>query len=127
MTQFTTLNLKDDSASEVAFTVEGINYQTNVASWVNVGSFYDESPRATFSLVPPTARASRARVRAKVTIPIMDSVSGAIKVDELIANVEFVLPKNSNLNQRKNLRAFLVDFVNDNVVINAIQNFESVY
>lgn len=127
MTNFATLNLKDDSGSEVAFTVEGINYQTNVASWVNTGGFYDESPRATFSLVPPTARSTRARMRLKVTIPIMDGVSGTTKVDELIANVELVLPKNSNLIQRRNLRAYIADFLTDSVVVNAVQNFESVY
>lgn len=127
MTAFSTLSLKGDSGTEVAFTVEGINYQTNVASWVNAGASYDASPRATFSLVPPTSRSTRARMRLKVAIPIMDAVSGAIKVDELIGNVELVLPKNSTLADRKDLRAFIADFLTDAIVVNAVNNFESVY
>lgn len=127
MTQLATLSLKNQAATEVAFTVEGINYSTNVASWVNVGASYDASKRATFSLVPPTARSSRARVRVKVAVPIMDPVLVTKKVDELIVNVEFVLPKSSTLADRQDLRAYMADFLTDPVVVNAIQNFEGVY
>lgn len=127
MTQFASLSLKNQAAVETVFTVEGINYQTNVASWVNVGASYDASRRATFSLVPPTSRSSRARTRVKVTIPIMDTVVPTMKVDELIANVELICPKISTLASRQDLRAFIADFLTDAVIINAIENYESVY
>lgn len=127
MTQFATLQLKNDAATETLFTVEGINYQTNVAAWVNAGSSYDASKRATFSMLSPTARSTRARVRLKVAIPIMDPLLPTKKVDELIANVELVLPKSSALADRKDLRAFIADFLVDPVVVNAVNNFESVY
>lgn len=127
MTAFATLQLKNDAATEVSFTVEGINYQTNVAAWTNAGVSYDASRRATFSMLAPTARSTRARIRLKVAIPIMDPVLTTKKIDELIANVELVLPKSSTLADRKDLRAFIADFLTDAVVTNAVNNFESVY
>lgn len=127
MTQFATLQLKNDAAIEVPFTVEGINYQTNVAAWVNAGVSYDASKRVTFSMISPTSRSTRARLRLKVAIPIMDPVLTTRKADELIANVELVLPKSSTLADRKDLRAYIADLLTDAVVTNAVNNFESVY
>lgn len=127
MTQFATLQLKNDAATEVPFTVQGINYQTNVAAWVNAGVSYDASKRVTFSMISPTSRSTRARLRLKVAIPIMDPVLTTRKTDELIANVELVLPKSSTLADRKDLRAYIADLLTDAVVTNAVNNFESVY
>lgn len=127
MTNFTTLQLKNQAGTEVNFTVQGISYTNGVASWNAAGGSYDASSIATFSLQQPTARSTRARVRAKLTIPIMDVVNPLRKVDDLIASVEFVLPKQSALADRQNLRAYLADFLTDSVIVNALEKFEAVY
>ncbi len=127
MTQLATLQLKNQAATEVTFAVNGVNYSNNVASWATAGSSYDAKTVATFSLVPPTSKATRARVKLKVSIPIMDAVQTTLKVDELIANVELVLPKIAVLADRQNLRAYIADFLTDTVVVNAVENFEGVY
>jgi hypothetical protein len=127
MTQFATLQLKNHAGTETPFTVEGINYQTNVASWVYAGVSYDASQRTTFSMLAPSARQTRARLRLKVAIPIMDPINPARKIDELIGNVELVLPKGSSLADRRLLRAYVADLLTDVVVVNAVENFESVY
>lgn len=57
----------------------------------------------------------------------MDVVNPLRKVDDLIASVEFVLPKQSALADRQNLRAYLADFLTDSVIVNALEKFEAVY
>lgn len=127
MTQLATLQLKNQAGTEVNYPVNGINYTNNVASWASAGASYDAKSVATFSLQQPTNKSARARLRLKVTIPIMDAVQTTIKIDELIANVELVLPKSAVLADRQNLRAFIADFLTDTVVVNAVENFEGVY
>lgn len=127
MTQFATIQLKNHAGTETSFTVQGISYTNGVASWAAAGTSYDASRTATFSLQQPTARSTRARIRAKVTIPIMDPVNPLRKVDELLATVDIALPKQSALADRRDLRAFIADFLTDTVIVNAVENFESVY
>jgi len=127
MTQFATLSLKNDAGTENNFTVQGINYTNGVANWSLTGGSYDASRAATFSLQQPTAKSNRARVKIKVAIPIMDPINALRKVDEVIFNGEFVLPKQSSLADRKDLRAYVADFLTDAVIVNAVNNFESVY
>lgn len=127
MTQLATLQLKNQAGTEVNFAVNGVNYSNNVASWAAAGASYDAKSIATFSLVPPSSKSTRARVKLKVSIPIMDAVQTTLKVDELIANVELVLPKVAVLADRQNLRAYIADFLTDAVVVNAVENFEGVY
>lgn len=127
MTQFVTLQLKNHAGTEVDYTVQGINYATGVAAWNAAGASYDASRFATFSIQQPTLRSTRARVKLKLTLPIMDPVNPLRKIDELIGSVEFVLPKQSELADRRDLRAALADFLTDAVVVNAIEKFEAVY
>lgn len=127
MSQFTTLNLKNQAATEVAFANSKIDYQTGVSTWIAAGSSFDSRQKATLSMTLPSARSNRARVKAKVSIPIMDVVDATRKVDELVCNVEFVLPSKSILADRQNLRAYVADFLTDAVIVAAVENFEGVY
>lgn len=127
MSQFNTLQLKNQAGVEQSFTVSGIDYSTNVATWLLAGASYDDSVKATFSLAQPTARSSRARVKLRLSIPIMDTVIPTRKVDEILASVELVLPKSSTLGARQDLRAYITDFLADTVVVKAVENYESVY
>lgn len=127
MSQLATLQLKNQSATEVDFNVNGVNYANNVASWAAAGASYDAKSIATFSLQQPSGKSTRARLKLKVSIPIMDAVQTTTKIDELIASVELVLPKSSVLLDRQNLRAYIADFLTDTVVVNAVEKFEGVY
>jgi len=57
----------------------------------------------------------------------MDTVDTLRKVDELICNVEFVLPARSLKADRQDLRAHIADFLVDTVIVKAIEDFEGVY
>jgi hypothetical protein len=127
MTQLATLSLKNQAGTEVAFAVNGVNYTNNVASWAAAGASYDAKSVTSFSLTAPSAKSTRARVRLKLSIPIMDAVNPLLKVDESLVNIEFVLPKRSILLDRQNLRAYAADFLTDAIVVAAIENFEGVY
>lgn len=57
----------------------------------------------------------------------MDSVNPLRKIDELVGTVDIVIPKQASLVDRRDLRAFIADFITDTVIVNAVENFESVY
>lgn len=127
MGALSTLVLKNNATDDVNFLVGGINYTNNVATWNADGSSYDARPTATFSLTLPTARTTRVRVKGKISIPVMDVVNPLMKRDELIANVEFVLPKSAGLADRQDLRSYLASLVTSTVISDAIDKYESVF
>lgn len=127
MSQFATLSLENQAGTEVPLTVSTIDRTSNVATWTGAGSAFDARIKASFSITLPTARSTRAKVKAKVIIPVMSPVDPTVKVDENIVNIDFSLPKNSVLLDRQNLRAMAADFLTDPVIVAAIENFEGVY
>ncbi len=128
MSAITTLSLKNHATTEVDFVPSKIDPQTGVVSYFTTASTYDGRSQATISVSLPRSgtSSSRVKVKGKVAVPIMDLVTG-LKIDECIANFEFSMPKNSLLADRRDLRAYITDYLSDNVVIKAIENFESPY
>ncbi len=126
MPAFATLSLKNQAGTETAFAPVSIDPSTKVASWLGAGATLDSKSGSSISTVLPTGKATRVRVKTRVTIPVIDPVTG-LKVDEMLVNTEYSIPKNSALADRQNLRAFNADFQTDSTVIAAIENFESVY
>jgi hypothetical protein len=125
MPAFSTLQLKNQAGTETSFSPTTIDPSTKVATWLGAGATLDARSQATHSVLLPTGKGTRVRIKQKVTVPVLD-VDG-VKVDELICNVEFSLPKNSALADRQNIRAYMADFLADPTVVAAIENFESVY
>lgn len=126
MPAFSTLNLKNQAAVETAFNPTTIDPSSKVATWLSAGSTLDNKSSASHSVLLPTGKATRVRIKQKLLIPVIDSVTG-LKIDDQMVNIEFSLPKNGALADRQNLRAFAADFLTDPVVVAAIENFESVY
>lgn len=127
MTQFANLVLKNGDNEDVTFRVEGINYSSNVASWISVMSSYDVSPRITFSLTPPTARQTRSRVRVKVAVPLKTMLDPMKKADEILFNIEAVLPRSSDPASRAHALAYLKGMSITSLLENAVMNNEGVY
>lgn len=127
MSAFAVLQLKNHAATEVDFGPAKIDPSTGVVTWLTAGASYDARSLATFSLQLPRVNATRVKIKAKVAIPIMDAVITTKKVDELIANVELSIPKEALLADRRNLRAYITDFLVDTVMVKALEDFENVY
>lgn len=127
MSQFTTLVLKDTLDADVAFANSRIDYSSGVATWLSAGATFDGKSKATFSLSLPNAKTTRARVKVKVAIPIMDTIDATKKVDEVVFNGEFVLPKNSTSASRVLLLAYVKSLMADDIVERGTRLFEGVY
>lgn len=127
MAAITTLSLKNFATTEVDFVPSKIDSQTGVVSYATSSSSFDGRNLATISITLPKTNSTRVKVKGKVAIPIMDTVYAERKIDEVIASFEFSMPKNSTLATRRDLKAFLADYLTDSVVTKAIENFESPY
>jgi len=127
MTQLADLIVVDGSAANQTFFVQNVDYTTGVASWATTAASFDAARVISFSLRPPSKTSNRVRIRAKVVIPIMDPVLTTKKIDELVGEISFSIPKTAASLARGDLRAFVRNFLSDNVVINAVNTFQGVY
>lgn len=127
MTQFVDVTISDSVPTGRLFAVSNIDYSTTVATWLWAGASFDASTALTFSLKPPSARSTRTKIRARVVIPIMDPVLTTKKIDEVIGEVTFSIPKISTLLQRQNCRAFIGNFLANATMTNAVDFNQGVY
>jgi hypothetical protein len=127
MTQFASLTLKDKDAADVVFAANAINYQTGVANWRNAGTSFDVSPSVTFSMSLPTAKSTRFRVKGKVVVPVPDLVQTSVKIDEIIMNLDFSIPKSATLAQRSNALAFVQTYLTNTIMSAAVSSLNGVY
>jgi hypothetical protein len=127
MTQFQTLTVKDSLAADVNFNATVINYVNGVATWRTTGTNFDTSAAITFSMSLPTAKSTRTRIKEKVVIPVVNVLDATKKDDEIIVNIEFIIPKSATLLQRQNARAFASNLLAGAVTSNATDNLAGVY
>lgn len=139
MTAIAALTINDGQSTPLAHTFSPVNIdQSGVARWADRSSGVALGfPTVTFSQKVPN-KASRAyKVNAKVVIPVLEQTSASTATGiqpaptlayNLLANVEMVLPERSTLQQRKDLLAYLRNYLaNAAVITAAVENFESVY
>jgi hypothetical protein len=126
MSAFANLTLVDYAVANVVFSPTSID-QSSVAKWLDANAIFDAKRATTMQVTLPKSNGSVSRVKQKIVIPIMDAVDTTLKVSEAIVSIEFVLPKNSSLTQRRDLRAFAVSLLGNAVTTAAIENYESIY
>lgn len=127
MAAIATLQLKNYATTETDFVPGKIDSQTGVVSYYTAGSSYDARSVATVSVTLPKVATGRIKVRGKVSIPVMDAVITTKKIDENLCSFEFSLPRTSTLTDRRNLKAYIADFLTDAVMTKAVEDFESPY
>lgn len=101
--------------------------QNGVARLYEAADAFDGRNAVSLGVKLPKNGSNVARVTAKVVIPVMDSEDPTKKIGEVLGSVEFVLPKQATLDQRKDVLAFTANFMADPSVIAAVQNLESIY
>lgn len=136
--QIAPLTLADGQATPVNHTFNPVNIDyLGVAKWADrSGGIALGFPVVTLSTRQPTAANRSYKVVAKVVTPVLDisspSTSTGIqpapsKAYDLVANIEFVLPERSTLQQRKDILAYVKNAIANSVVTAAVQDFESVF
>jgi len=128
MTAFSNLAINDSVPTSRIFAVSNIDYASGVATWLYAGASYDASTILSMSVKPPSAKSTRTRIRVRLQVPIMDPVFTTKKIDELIGEVTFSIPKTSTALQRADLKAFLGNFFGGSYPLqNAVISSEGVY
>lgn len=127
MTAFAAITLADSIPANHVYNPSSID-ANGVAHLYTVGSNgFDSREQISLLVKLPKAGGSVARVTAKVSLPIMDTVDTALKVGEAIGTVEFVMPKQATQAQREMLLALVKAFLANASVTAAVSTLESIY
>lgn len=126
MTAFAAITLQNNAAANVVFTPSQID-KDGVATWFAPGAVLDARPKATLKVTNPKAGSNVARVSARITVPVMDTVDTTKKVGDVIGTVEFVMPKQATETHRLDIRKLLDKMLLDATMTAAVQNIESIY
>lgn len=139
MSAIATLTIADGAATPVNHTFSPVNIDQNgVAKWADrSGGIALGYPVVTFNTKAPTKTSRNYKVTAKVVTPVLEQTSASTstgiqpaptKSYDLICNIDFSLPERSTLQQRKDLLAYVKNFLaNATVVTAAVNDFESVF
>lgn len=138
MTAIAALTLADGQTTPVNHTFNPVNIDNaGIAKWADrSGGIALGFPIVSFSMRSPTSSSRAYKVTAKVVTPVLEvtSPSTASGIQpaptlayNLIATVDLVLPERSTLGQRKDLLAYLKNYLANAVMTAAVENFESIY
>lgn len=138
MSAIATLTLADGAATPVNHTFAPVNIdQAGVAKWADrSGGIALGFPVVSLSLRSPSKTSRNFRLTAKVVTPVLEVTSPSTATGiqpaptlayNVTANIDIVLPERSTVQQRKDLAAFMKNFLANAVITNAVESFESVY
>lgn len=131
--------INDGQSTPVAHTFAPVTIDAaGVAKWADrSGGISVGFPTLSYSLKNPTGQSKSYKLTAKVTLPILEQTSPSTSTGiqpaptvayNLIGNVELVLPERSTLADRKNLIAYVRNYLANATVITAgVENYETVY
>lgn len=138
MSAIAALTLADGASTPVNHTFSPVNIdQAGVAKWADrSGGIALGFPVVSLSLRTPSKTSRNFRLTAKVVTPVLEVTSPSTSTGiqpaptlayNVTANVDIVLPERTTVQQRKDLAAFLKNFLANAVITNAVENFENVY
>jgi len=131
--------INDGQGTPLAHTFAPVTIDAaGVAKWADrSGGISVGFPGLTYSLKSPSGASNSYKMTAKVVLPVLEQTSPSTSTGiqpaptvayNLIANVELVLPERSTLADRKNLIAFVRNYLANATVITAgVENYETVY
>lgn len=138
MTAIAALTLADGQTTPANHTFNPVNIdQAGIAKWADrSGGIAIGYPVVSFAMRSPSKGSRNYKVTAKVVTPVLEVTSPSTgtgiqpaptKAYDLLATVEFILPERSTLDQRKDMLAYLKNYLASAVVTAAVNDFESVY
>jgi hypothetical protein len=128
-----TITLTDAAGTPVNRAFVGTQSTPDLAIWKDftTNSGYPVGAGAASVSVKENANGTT-RISCKLVLPTLESVAGddasgftpqPTKAFECLGTFEFVLPSRASLQNRKDLRAMLLDFIGDAVITSAVENF----
>lgn len=135
MGAITTIVVPDAAATPVNHTFSPVKTDGDTASWLEQSS----SAASGFWSLIETLRAPLAgqvdklyRQTTKLSIPVqttevINGVSRTITLYNLRANIEFVIPADATLQNRKDLRKLAVGILNDASMVAQVENLQNLY
>jgi hypothetical protein len=126
MTAIATIVLNDGAATPVAHTFTAAGVKNAIATWQDVSGGYSVGfPTATMASRPPTKTSKVTKVTGKVVLPITEILAPSTipsKAFDLLGTVEFVLPENASVQNRKDLIAYMKNFLASTPFTDAVHN-----
>lgn len=131
--------INDGQSTPVAHTFAPVTIDAQgVAKWADRSTGISVGfPGLSYSLKNPSGQSRSYKMTAKVTLPVLEQTSPSTSTGiqpaptvayNCIANIELVLPERSTLADRKNLIAFVRNYLANAAVITAgVENYETVY
>lgn len=138
MSAIASMSISDGQSTPVVHTFAPVGIdQASVAKWADrSGGIALGFPVVSQSLRSPSKASRNYKLTIKVAVPVLEVTSPSTATGiqpaptlaySLIANVDVTLPERSTVAQRKDLAAYLRNYLANAVVTNAIENFEAVY
>lgn len=138
MATIAALIINDGAAVPLAHTFSpSPDINSSLPVWVDrSGGIAMGYPRITMSVRNPTKALRTYKVTLKIAVPVMETVSAStasgippapVVSYTPMANIEFVLPERSTLQQRKDLLAYVKNTLANAMMTSAVQDFEPVW
>lgn len=139
MTAFANISINDGQATPVAHTFTARRLDAGVAKWQDIsGGIAVGFPTLTASLREPIkgSKVPVYKATLKITLPVLEVVNSSTysgitpaptKAYDVIANVDIIMPERSVLQDRKNIRAYLVNALAQADILSMIQDLNMVY
>lgn len=129
----TTLTLTDAAGTPVNRSYPLVSFSPDISVWKDYatnGGYAVGAGTATLSLRENAN--GTVRVAGKLSLPTLESVSGddsngftppPTKAFECIGSFDLAFPNRASLQNRKDLKAMLIDLISDALVTSAVENF----
>lgn len=129
MPAITSISLADGQDTPVNKTFEVVTAQQGAdapAVWAErSGGTFASFKNMTMS-VRRAQNSTSTKVVLRIKDPTVDSVTGAVKFNTLVA-IDFTLPDSANLQNRKDILAYAKNLLSDAVVADAVHNMSPAY
>lgn len=137
MSTIGSVTLNDGATTPVAHTFAPAGVKNAIAKWQDrSGGISIGFPTITMSLREPTKASKVYKVTTKVVLPVLEVTSPSTstgiqpaptKAYDLLATVEVVMPERASEQNRKDLLAYVRNFLANAVVTNGVQTLEPVW
>jgi len=137
MPALATVNLTDAAATPVVHAFVPQSLTGPLATYADQsGGIAVGYPKLTIQVVPPSKTSRLNKVRMKLVLPVLETISNSTfsgiapaptKAYDMTADVQFFLPERSTLQNRKDLRAMLLDLMGEAVTTSVVETQESIY
>lgn len=129
--------INDNEATPVAHTFAPVGINGPVASYADRASGISVGyPRLTASLVVPSKGSKLYKARFKLVLPVLENItnstmSGVLpaptKAYDLTADLQFIMPERSTLQDRKNIMALAKNLLADAVATALVETNANIY